>query len=63
MATLYIDTNQPLKAVEYYKKLIDLDPTDKNTLSQLVKIYRDQLNDMEHARFYNDKLKKLLDAK
>ncbi|MGB3530565.1 MAG: hypothetical protein WBB35_14495 [Saprospiraceae bacterium] len=63
MATLYIDTNQPLKAVEYYKKLIDLDPTDKNTLSQLVKIYRDQLKDMEHARFYNEKLKKLLDAK
>lgn len=62
MATLYADTNQPQKAVTYYKKLNELDPTDKNALSQLVKIYRDQLKDVEHARFYNEKLRILIES-
>lgn len=62
-AKLNLRQKKYLQAIEQYKKYLEIEPDDRYVLSQITKIYRDQLLDMESAMRYNEQLKKLVEKK
>jgi hypothetical protein len=45
-------------AVHYFENALEKNPEDAEVLSQLVKIYRDDLHDMDKALYYNGMIKR-----
>jgi Flp pilus assembly protein TadD len=48
---------QPAEAVKYYEKILISKPNDVQTLNDLVRVYRDQLNNIPKALEYNERLR------
>jgi protein O-mannosyl-transferase len=48
---------QPAEAVKYYEKILISKPNDAQTLNDLVRVYRDQLNNIPKALEYNERLR------
>ena len=61
-AKLHLKRRQFNEAINIYKKLMEMPDGKRFALSQITKIYRDQLGDVEQAMFYNEQLKKVVDA-
>lgn len=61
-AKIYLKQRRFGDAITEYKKMMDIKPSQRYALSQITKIYRDQLNDLNNAQLYNDQLKKVIDA-
>ncbi len=61
-AKLYLKRKQFNEAIQTYKKMMVIPAGKRFALSQITKIYRDQLDDVEQAMFYNEQLKKVVEA-
>ncbi len=59
IAFSYLKLRRYKEAEKYFLEAHQLKPTDKNVLSNLIRIYRDGLKDQSTALIYNDKLKAL----
>ena len=55
----YVELSETEKKIECMKKLSALRPNDSYPLQQLADIYSNELNDLEQARYYQNKANKI----
>ena len=58
LARLYYNRGEYKTAINYYLQVLSINALDVRALTQVTKIYRDNLNDMTKARIYNERLMK-----
>lgn len=59
-AALYFKQGEFQKAIDQYLKAVEVNPADVFALSQITKIYRDQLQDITNALKYDGQLKEMM---
>ena len=63
LARLYYNRGEYKTAINYYLQVLSINALDVRALTQVTKIYRDNLNDMTKARIYNERLMKANNGK